>query len=69
MKTLTSRQVEVLEFIKTRSPAPTLQEISDNFGWCGTRAAQDHLNCLEDKGAISRTPFTARSIVVVEQSL
>jgi repressor LexA len=57
MKELTSRQREVLEFIRTFSERngvpPAVREIGDRFGFTA-RAAFDHLRALERKGMLQR---------------
>lgn len=69
MKTTTSRQEEVLEAIRAftaeRGYPPTLRDIARAMGIDSTNAVSDHLASLEAKGRITRTPKTARSIVVV----
>ena len=57
MKELTSRQREVLEFVRTFSERhgvpPAVREIADRFGFTA-RAAFDHLKALERKGMLER---------------
>lgn len=72
MKTLTKRQNEVLEFLlgeqRAGRPTPTIQELTDHFGFSSTRASRDHLNALERKGVIQRDKHKARSIRVIDHS-
>jgi len=64
MKELTSRQREVLEFIRTFSERhglpPAVREIGERFGFTA-RAAFDHLKALERKGMLERR-VTARRV-------
>ena len=64
--TLTSRQREVLEFIRgaelQRGAGPTTREIQQHFGFASQTAAMDHIRALERKGALSKTPGKARSV-------
>lgn len=57
MRELTSRQRDVLNFIRAFSARhgvpPTVREIADKFG-VTPRAAFDHLRALERKGALQR---------------
>jgi DNA-binding MarR family transcriptional regulator len=69
MKTLTSRQRKVLDFVeefrsRTGYP-PTLQEIGDAIGVRNVNAVRGHLAALEKKGYVTRTPDKARSIRVL----
>jgi len=67
MRELTDRQLEILTFIRAYSEgngyAPSIRDISIQFG-IALRAVQDHLAALERKGAIHRTNYVARSIVI-----
>lgn len=69
MQKLTAQQNNVLAFIKCfiskNSFSPTIKEISTNFKFNSLNAAQCHINALIKKGAITATPKTSRSIVVV----
>ena len=66
MRPLTPRQQEVYDFLENhlrdRGYPPTLREICSNFGLKSTRAASDHLQALERKGYITRTPDRSRGI-------
>ena len=57
MKELTSRQREVLEFVRIFSERhgvpPAVREIAERFGFTA-RAAFDHLKALEKKGMLER---------------
>jgi repressor LexA len=66
MNELTPRQKQVLDFIGDRIRAegfpPTVREIGRHFS-IFPRAVQDHLDALERKGALTRTPDRARGMV------
>ncbi|MGQ0501953.1 MAG: transcriptional repressor LexA [Panacagrimonas sp.] len=63
---LTSRQTEILDFIRTRlaerGAPPTRAEIVAAFGFASPTAADDHLRALARKGAIELVPGAARGI-------
>lgn len=67
---LTSRQRQVLEFIKAHileyGVAPSHKEICQAIGASSTRAAADHLKALERKGYLRLLPDTSRGIQVLE---
>lgn len=69
---LTNRQGEVLEFIKEfikrQGYAPSLRDIAEHFGIRGPQNAGKHLDALEKKGYIKRTPRLARGIELKEES-
>ncbi|HNV04654.1 MAG TPA: transcriptional repressor LexA [Petrotogaceae bacterium] len=58
MKTLTKRQEQILEFIKSyvskNGYPPTIRDINQNFSMKSPRAAHKHLLVLEKKGYIER---------------
>jgi repressor LexA len=63
---LTTRQEEILEFIKqylseTGFP-PTRSEIAEKMGFKSPNAAEEHLRALARKGAIEVLPGTSRGI-------
>jgi repressor LexA len=64
MRQLTSRQEEVLDFIRTftgrHGVPPTVREIGERFR-VTPRAAFDHLRALERKGALQRRPSARRT--------
>jgi repressor LexA len=68
---LTSRQQEILDFIKNSlemlGAPPTRMEISNAFGFASPNAAEDHLKALAKKGVIILEPGSARGIRLVEQ--
>lgn len=66
---LTETQTAILEMIAERIEAegvpPSQTEIAQVFGFSSVRAAQYHLNALEQAGAIRRVPGQARGIRLV----
>lgn len=66
---LTTRQEKVLrfiaDFISRHGYAPSLREIARHFGMKGTRGVERHLQALERKGRIRKTPGLARALEVV----
>jgi repressor LexA len=67
MAELTTRQQEVLDFIRQQQQEtgfpPSSREIQAYFGFQSQTAAMNHLRALERKGVINRTPGKARSAV------
>jgi repressor LexA len=75
MRELTSRQQEILNFIRTFTAThglpPTVREIGDKFR-VTPRAAFDHLRALERKGFLQRrasTGRTSRALTATDVSL
>jgi repressor LexA len=69
LKTLTSRQAEVLAYIIARVAGgcpPTLREIGDQMGIKSTQGVRRNLDALEDKGYIRREPGARRITVLKE---
>lgn len=66
---LTATQARILNFIKeqvfVRGIPPTLAEIANNFGYKNKATVQQHLQLIEKKGFIRRTPGLSRSIEIV----
>ena len=66
MNTLTVRQKEIFEFIKSKISdegyPPTRMEISNYFGFKSPNAAEDHLKALKKKGFIDVLSGTSRGI-------
>jgi len=66
---LSETQQAILALIAERVEAdglpPSQAEIASAFGFKGVRAAQHHLEALENAGAIRRTPGVARGIRLV----
>lgn len=69
MKQLTDKQEKVLGWIKESvnltGQAPTVRELQLKLGCSAPMGVVSHLNALEAKGYIRRTPGIARGIVVV----
>ena len=55
----------IRDFIEDRGISPTLDEMSQYFG-VSKITVYEHVNALEKKGAITKTPNMARSITLVE---
>ncbi len=66
MNQLTDRQRAVLtfitEYLDVRRKPPTVREIQAFFGFRSPNAVSVHLNALERKGKIRRTPGESRNI-------
>ena len=71
MAKLTSRQQEILDFIRNSlevlGAPPTRAEIAQAFGFASHNAAEEHLKALAKKGLIVLEPCSARGIRLVEQ--
>lgn len=69
MKPLTHRQQQVLDYIEEHLSdngyPPTLREIAGRFDLSGPRAAVKHLEAMERKGHIRRSPGSSRGIDVL----
>lgn len=46
--------------------APTMKEIANQFGWSSSSTVQQHLDALQKKGRVVRTPQSPRSLRVLE---
>ena len=70
MEKLTSRQVEVLEVIRSHISdtgyPPTRADIASELGFKSPNAAEEHLKALARKGAIEMIPGTSRGIRLPE---
>ncbi len=66
MRDLTSRQQEILQFIRDRIEAtglpPTRAEIAQEFGFRSPNAAEEHLKVLARKGMLELLPGASRGI-------
>jgi repressor LexA len=66
MRGLTSKQQQVLEFIRfsirERGYPPTLREIGQHMGIQSTNGVNDHLRALEHKGYLTREDMKSRSL-------
>src|SRR5688572_6085674 len=67
---LTDTQQAILDLIRERLASegmpPSQSEIAQAFGFSGVRAAQYHLEALEQAGAIQRVPGKARGIRLLQ---
>ena len=61
---LTDRQAEILAFIDSRTPPPSVREMCAHFG-ITTNAVNCHLLALEKKGYIRREHRKARGITLL----
>ena len=70
MNKLTTRQTEVLEFIKSYIDEigypPTRADIAKELGFKSANASEEHLKALARKGAIEMIPGTSRGIKLPE---
>lgn len=69
--TLTTKQKEVFEFIKTRiqkNIPPTLREIAQHMGFSSTGTVRDYLKALADKGYLKRQSNLSRSIQLLKEN-
>jgi repressor LexA len=66
MRDLTSRQQEILQFIRGRIEAtglpPTRAEIAQEFGFRSPNAAEEHIKVLARKGVLELLPGASRGI-------
>lgn len=73
MKTLTTRQEQVLTWIKESidktGRAPTVRELQAKIGCSAPMGVVSHLNALELKGYISRIDNKARGIIITNDKL
>ena len=71
MNKLTTRQTEVLEFIKSYIDEigypPTRADIAKELGFKSANASEEHLKALARKGAIEMIPGTSRGIKLPER--
>lgn len=68
MSSLTSRQAEVLEIIKTfrreKSYSPSYRDLAELLGGIGLNAVKCHLCALEKKGMVTRDGRKARTLML-----
>ncbi|MEY3393930.1 MAG: repressor LexA [Verrucomicrobiota bacterium] len=68
---LTSRQKDILEYLRTSSRTtglmPSTRELQHYFGFASQTAAMSHLRALEKKGVIQRVPGKARAVIFPEE--
>ena len=69
--TLTARQAEILELIRSyiteEGCPPTRAEIAETLGFRSPNAAEDHLRALERKGAIEILAGSSRGIRLLDE--
>ncbi len=69
MSKLTSRQQEILEYIRDfayeEGCSPTRMEIAEAFGFRSPNAAEEHLRALDRKGAIELLQGSSRGIRIL----
>ncbi len=67
---LTERQQDVLAYLRSyhaeRGLMPTLQEITDRFGWVSKSNAARVVEALEERGHIRRAAKRARAIEFID---
>ena len=67
---LTRRQREIYdylaEFIESNGYAPSLEEIAASFGLSSVATVHEHLENLEEKGALRRDPHRSRAIELTD---
>jgi repressor LexA len=72
MEELTPRQRQVLDFVTGcldhRGYPPTLREIAAHLGIRGTLGAAKHLDALERKGLIRKSPGSSRGLALTGRS-
>lgn len=55
-RTLTSRQLEILDYVEKYRRAyhcsPALREMADHFGWVSVQASSGHMHSLTAKGCV-----------------
>jgi repressor LexA len=70
MKTLTTRQKQILDFISKsvieKGYPPTVREVADSFG-ISVKGSYDHIKALERKGQIECGPGRSRAIKLLGQ--
>jgi len=70
LKPLTDKQQMILDYVVSyigdNGYSPTSKDIQLAFGFQSVNGAYEHINWIEKKGYIKRTPNVARSIVVLQ---
>ena len=64
---LTPKQQAILDYVRdnTEAASPTCRQIAQAFGFKSPHAVTVHLDALEKKGRIRRTPGRSRNIEVI----
>ena len=72
MEKITPKQSEILEYIKNnilkRGYSPAVRDICKAVGLSSTSSVQNHLNVLEEKGYIRKSPLHSRTIEIVDDN-
>jgi repressor LexA len=67
---LTKRQKEILDFVKdfsaSRGYAPSYREIAEHFGLSSVGTVAEHVQTLQTKGLLDKSPHEARSLTLVD---
>lgn len=67
---LTKKQMLIIDFINdytvTRGVSPTYREIMTALGLSSVSAVAEHIDNLVKKGALKKSPGTARSLEVID---
>lgn len=70
MNTLSQRQKQVLEYIRSHQAQkgypPSVREIGDAIGLSSSSSVHSHLNILESKGFLRRDPTKPRAIEILD---
>lgn len=71
MKSLTPKQLEILEFLKDHihreGLSPSLREIQAHFGFNSVSSVHEHLRALEKKGMIERESGVCRGLTLASE--
>ncbi len=71
IQNLTEKQQAILDYLKEyldeNGFPPTLREIGDRFGIKSTNGVNDHLQALERKGVIRKSPDKSRAIEILHE--
>ena len=59
--------IYVQDYIDRRGDAPTVQEMTDAFGYASKGRVFEMLTALEDQAYIARTPYRARAIHILRR--
>ncbi|MCD7965610.1 MAG: transcriptional repressor LexA [Clostridiaceae bacterium] len=72
MERITPKQAEILEYIKKtllkRGYSPAVRDICKAVGLSSPSSVQNHLNTLEEKGYIRKSPLHPRTIEIVDDN-
>ena len=72
MEKITPKQSEILEYIKNnilkRGYSPAVRDICKAVGLSSPSSVQNHLNVLEEKGYIRKSPLHSRTIEIMDDN-